>query len=312
MNHISAPPSLDWIRIDKCPICDSVTQSFRRVLLRSGYDFVGEDIPFPIEGVAVARCADCGLVYKTIIPSPTFLAGVFTRHANELWNNPYDFASELKVIESLFPGREFDLLDIGPSDGGLLKACAQMKGRRAGLDIVKYPGLEQWLRGEFIDGLIDNPSLAWSGRQYDVVTMFDVVEHLYQPLTTFKNLNLLVKKDGYAIIETGNIESYIPVKWGANQWWYTNLFEHHIFWTTEALEKVAIEYGFRLVFRKTKRHKQLSKQSIKAQVYDTMKFAFYAINPSFYRWLMKKIGKSIIQPWNAIAKDHMLIILQKS
>lgn len=140
-----------------------------------------------------------------------------------------DFKAEVQIIENLFPDRVFDLLDIGSSDGGFLKACAQTNGRRSSLQWDQISRAHQALRGEFIKGLIDNSNLDWSGQQYDVVTMFDVLEHLYEPQSTFKNLAMLVKGGGYVVIETGNIESYIPKRVGANEWWYVHLFEHHIF-----------------------------------------------------------------------------------
>ncbi|NJR76205.1 MAG: class I SAM-dependent methyltransferase [Scytonema sp. CRU_2_7] len=70
--------------------------------------------------------------------------------------------------------------------------------------------------------MIDAPKLAWSSKQYDVVTMFDILEHLYNPRNVFQNLVSLVKEKGYVLIETGDTDNYWPQRYGIENWWYTN------------------------------------------------------------------------------------------
>jgi len=43
-----------------------------------------------------------------------------------------------------------------------------------------YP-TERKVSGEYISGFVDSEDLLLSGEPYDVVTMFDVLEHLYSP-----------------------------------------------------------------------------------------------------------------------------------
>lgn len=301
-----------WLKVEACPACGSVGQSYRKPLLRDSYSFVGDEIAFPIVGIYIARCKTCNLVYKTAIPSPSLLVEMFSRHSQELWNESYDFVPEVQAITKLFPNLAFDLLDIGASDGGLLKACTQISGRRSGLDVVKYPGLDNWLRGEFIEGLIENVDLKWSGKPYDVVTVFDVLEHLYQPQVAFKNLATLVKSGGYVVIETGNVESFIP-KWvGPDEWWYVHLFEHHIFWSMKALTQIAAQYGFYPIIQRSKSHKLLSTQSAKVHATSTIKLLSYVANVKLYKRVALMFGKKALPPWNTLLKDHIFVVLRKS
>lgn len=299
-----------WMFVDQCPACGSQIHLRASPLSAKEYVFDRENIPLPDNGISVAECANCRLVYKTVVPSTHFLAEVFTRHAGTVWNSPYEFNSEVEKIKQLLP-QGFDLLDIGPSDGGLLKACSMCEGRRSGLDIVKQPGLDECLRGEFINGLIEDSNLAWSGDPYDIVSLFDVFEHLYRPENAFANLVAFVKAGGYLIIETGDTESFLPKRHGIHEWWYANLFEHYVFWNRLSIRAMAEKYGFKVISMQSKRHKQLASVSLARQIFSLVKSIAYEVSPKVYKWLMANTGRPTLQPWNPLSKDHLFVVLQR-
>jgi SAM-dependent methyltransferase len=301
-----------WISVDKCPACGRRDSSEIGRLAVEEYRFGEECIQLPEDGVELYKCRECGLVFKDTLPSASFLSDVFGRQAGNVWAGDYDFSDEARLIRELLGGARFDLLDVGPSNGGLLKALHDAKGARSGLDVVEHPGLSKWLRGEFIQALVESGELVWSGDPYDIVGMFDVLEHLYDPAQAFSNLRDLVKPGGFVVVETGDVRSYWPEKFGAHQWWYACLFEHHVFWSKESLERLAGEHGFQIIDFQDKRHKERGKVPLKRDIVTASKTLTYRLNPDLHVKLARRLGKSGMQPWSPFTRDHFRTVLRRN
>lgn len=295
-----------------CPACGSENSSWVGQLAVEKYQFGDEQIPLPADGVKLIRCYDCGLIFKDTLPSTSFLSAVFSRQAGKVWAGDYDFSDEAAAIRNLFGNKKFDLLDVGPSNGGLLKALGNTDGSRSALDIVEHPGLAKWIRGEFIHALVESKELSWSKKPYDVIGMFDILEHLYEPAQAFSNLRLLVKPGGFLVVETGDVQSYWPRKFGAHRWWYACLFEHHIFWSRESLERLAGKYGFQIIDFQVKRHKERGKVPLERDLVTVGKTLAYRLNPDLHVKLARTLGKSGMQPWSPFTRDHFRAVLRKS
>lgn len=299
-----------WLNVRNCPACGSPDSVSQGQLTGNSYHFADEAIPFPDKGIALAQCDKCGLIYKTVVPSPSFLSEVFSRQAGKVWVSTYSFKNEVRLIQDLVDKDFFDLLDIGPSNGDLLRACARLGGRRSGLDVIRHPGLKSSLRGEFIQGLLDDPVLRWSKQPYDLVTAFDVFEHFYYPSQAFKNLRTLVKKNGFVLLETGAVDSYWPQKFGASSWWYAGLFEHHLFWSEKTLRKIADKFGFELLSIARKRHKSRKRVSFGYGT-EILKVALYEFSRRKYESISTVLGKQGGQPWSPFTRDHFRAVLKK-
>jgi SAM-dependent methyltransferase len=302
---------IQWRAVNCCPACGSYECTVHS-LPESGYVFGDEHIAFPTGGIAVATCSSCALVYKTVLPEPTSLAQVFERQAGKKWMEPYDFHDETLELQR-FVGDRADLLDIGSGAGALLKAWSQwsLGGRRSALDIVEHPGGARYIDGEFIRGLIDSDSLSWSEKPYDIVTLFDVMEHLYDPQNAFRNLRSLVKDNGLVVMESGNVASEWPVRYGAHHWWYVRLFEHHVFWSRASLQAMAEKFGFRLLIWRELRHKAHGTLPLLRRINDSAQVALYRLNPKLYPKIGPLVGKYWTQPWSPFVADHFRVVLRK-
>lgn len=300
-----------WIPVEACPACGKEGSSPSGKLPIEEYRFGDEHIPLPQEGVGVNQCRDCGLVFKNTLPSPQLLAEVFRRQEGKVWAGDYDFLEEVELLRDLVGTSNFDLLDIGASNGGFLRAFSHTEGRRSALDVISHPGLEDWVRGEFISGLAESKELLWGGEPYDVVGMFDIAEHLYDPGQAFSNLRVLVKPGGFVVAETGNVQSYWPQTFGVHKWWYACLFEHHIFWSKRPLERMANRHGFRLIDFQRKRHKDRRKVSLKRDLLAATKSLYYRLNPEQYVRLVRALAKNGTQPWSPFTRDHLRVVLKR-
>lgn len=302
---------VDWLTVDKCPACDGSECSALGVLPVNEYQFGSETIPIPRPGAELLRCHRCSLVFKSLLPPPQLLAEVFLEHVGKGWADDYDFADEVDFVHSLVRKEPFDLLDIGTSNGGFLEALDGAHGRRSALDIFVHPQVSDRIRGEFILDLADAKDMAWSERPYDVVTMFDVLEHLYSPAQAFANLARLVKPGGFVVVETGDVDSPWPKKFGARHWWYTNSIAHHLFWSQRSFRCTASRYGFRMVHFIQKRQKEQSAYPYWRQVPRIAKTSVYAVSPTMHRRIARALGKSEMQPWSPLTQDHFRAVLYR-
>jgi len=302
----------EWRSLDYCPGCGERGVSGRTALTRDHYNFLGARVPLPQEGVDVVECSSCGLFYKTRVPTPEFLTEVFSSKAGIAWNDSYDFQAEKLKVSELLNASNIDLLDIGPSNGALLRAFSSMTRRRSGLDLFMHPGLSENLQGEFITGLLDEQALEWSGEPYDVITVFDVFEHFYRPSDAFRNLSALLKSGGYVILETGNAASKWAQSAGMDRWRYTNLFEHHVFWSPDSIRYYADMYGFRLVETSEVDHKGWKSKSGLYKARQLLKYAMWKYVPRIYRVIADRLNEDgSIAPQIPYCTDHFSAVLCK-
>jgi SAM-dependent methyltransferase len=298
------PTLAQWTVVARCPACGSRARAAHASLPDAHYAFGAERVLIPPQGVSVVECGDCGLYYKAMVPAPSFLKKIFERQADSKWGAPAaDLSAQVAALHESHASGTCDLLDVGAAGGALLDAFAALgvRGRRSALDVVRYPGIEPHLAGEFIEGYLDDPLPSWSGQPYDLVTLLDVLEHLYQPRTAFENLRQLVKPGGRLFIETGNPGSEWPRRFGIGEWWYVRLLEHHIFWSRRSLQRIAAEFGFKVIEWKEVRHKSRRRAEVPAQL---LKIGLYSVAGKYYGTLANLFGKEGNQPWHPFARDH--------
>jgi len=308
------PVVAPWTAVECCPVCGSQAAAANALLPDRSYVFEKQAIPMPDSGIAVSRCGVCTAYYKSKVPSPAFLTRIFGKYAEARWKSSDDLSPEIRTVRRLWGADRLDVLDVGAADGALLGAHAAtgLKGRRSAFDVMRYSGLERHLEGEFIEGFLDDPLSAWSGEPYDVVTLFDVVEHFYRPQDAFANLRTLTRPGGLVLIETGNSESLCPRRFGIDQWWYVRLLEHHVFWSQQSLAHIAAAHGFKVVYWKEIQHKSRRHRSLVRVASDALKSALYYVAGRQYVSIAQALGGRGNQPWFPLVRDHFQACLSRT
>lgn len=218
----------------KCALCGRKTKKILKI----------------IDGVRIYECKNCRLGFvdqKKIVKVNL--------------DNQYqlkEYKKEEKMIESrLNPlvdnivryKSSGSVLEVGTGHG-LLSSLLLQKGDYE-LDVV-----EPYLTPHYLEGETFNLHrtdldrfLKINNKKYDLIIMFDVIEHLEDPFSALHKLKNILKKGGIFVIQTPNYQSimqFMTKKWS---WWMIE--DHKWFFSTASMQKAISKSGLNKVYEQT-------------------------------------------------------------
>lgn len=198
----------------------------------------------------IVKCRNCGLVYTNPHRQASAILHDYEEVVDPLYLEEREgrvltFRRNLRPLEELMPpvqGRR--LLDVGCHIGVFLE-IAQERGWDAwGVEPSHWAARKAQSRGlRVIEGTLDDAHLA--EESFDVITMWDVIEHLTDPLGELRESHRLLKKGGLICIHTMNIESPLARLMGPRWPW---LMEMHLYYfSPRTLGEMLRKAGFTVV-----------------------------------------------------------------
>ncbi len=145
----------------------------------------------------------------------------------------YEFLSELPIPRG-------SLLDIGAGSGVFSLVAAENNWHVTALD----PALEinNLQKHPMIIPIRGNTDKIPNDTNFDVITMWDVIEHMTEPFEQILTAKHLLKKGGWLIIETGNYKSASRAEGGVNHWMYQ--LDHKWYFSPDSIKKILLKAGF--------------------------------------------------------------------
>jgi len=195
------------------------------------------------------KCKNCHLIYVNPIEKASKINGDYSKMGNTdapiIRESRLRAArSQLELIKNYKSGTT--LLDIGCGEGFFLfnaaKAGYTTKGVELSQDAAAYA------RREFGLDVEVKPfnEMQLPDNYFDVVTMWQVLEHLPHPLATLKEVHRILKPGGLLATSTPDIEGKMA-KFFRRKWW--NLRRLHINqFTAKTLTDMLNRAGFKNVF----------------------------------------------------------------
>lgn len=231
-----------------CPVCGSQRRS---VLYTPSVDIAD---PAKLYGAAsgiqgtqtLVTCQDCGMIYE----SPRYAAEVIIEgykaseeggHDSQYPMRVQSFYRALNKLRHQIPVPGSRILDIGTAGGAFLNAAEKYGYDAYGMEPSQFlveRGKERGLKIE--QGTIENHSFAPAS--FDMVCLWDVIEHLPDPKSSLIEIRKLLKPGGVLLINFPDIGTWQAKLAGRRFWWILSVHLHHF--TRKSVMDICARTGF--------------------------------------------------------------------
>lgn len=210
-------------------------------------------------GFKLYNCSACQLIFVWPMPSNLadiyqasyFKGGLDCGRENKFGYVDYEedkkamretFVVYLNKILKLTAGRT--IFDVGAATGYFLDLAKQAGWQTSGIEISGYAVKIARAKGHQI--FLGNLEDLESKEKYDVITMWDVLEHLSDPVNYLRLINNILNQDGALVINTIDSGSLWARLWGSN--WHAILPPEHLFYYSAKSLKILLEQsGFKII-----------------------------------------------------------------
>ena len=250
----------------------------------------------PPQSFSLLRCSGCGLVTTTPRLKREELEAYYSR---EYWGEApaddqhwvrRDQAPRTVFLERF--RRQGRILDVGCGLGLFLLALDPARWERYGLEVMPAAYQEAVRRlgaGHVLQEEIT--SAGFPPQHFDVVTFWDALEHLPNPLAALQEAFRLLRPGGLALLRLPNFASYLARRFGED--WYELAVPYHLYHFTPAtLTQRLAAAGFRV---------RIMEDSLGPQRYHALKHSvlnrltrqhgprggrwrYYLLKPFFHPW----------------------------
>lgn len=210
--------------------------------------------------IDIVRCKHCGLEYTDRSPSVDLLRDIYSERyfsSKGAGTSFFDYLFEekamavnaLKRLEGIRKFKEIAgksrLLDIGCATGVFLEAASglcDVEGVELSEFASRYAREKKGLAvktGTLLEAALPDG-------HFDVITMWDVVEHIPSPLEDLREVRRVMKDDGLFVLTTGDVESLLARICGKN-WHLYNPEQHLSYFSGKTMELLLSKTGFRVL-----------------------------------------------------------------
>ncbi|WP_170227932.1 class I SAM-dependent methyltransferase [Vicingus serpentipes] len=184
----------------------------------------------------LCKCKKCGFVFSVKIPSQKDLSSFYDGYGEYEYISPITIARYNELLDYFEKYRENNnLLDIGTGTGTFLieakKRGWDVYGTEYGEDKVKL-GIQNGIK--MADGVLSTLNYTV---KFDVITSFEVIEHINNPCNEIENIKNLLRKGGVFYITTPNFNS-LSRRYLKNKWQQIFYPEHLSYYSVKTLSKV--------------------------------------------------------------------------
>ena len=203
---------------------------------------------------AIVRCTECGFVFQNPQPIPDDLIEAYelvvdTRYDQEREGRIHTFTRSLRELEE-YCGRG-RLLDVGSHLGFFVEVADKAGWDAQGIEPSEWAAATARHRGlpvkqGSIDDLVPDAS-------YDAVTLWDVIEHLADPMDAIARLNGMLKPGGVLALSTMDVDAHVARLLGSRWPWYMQM--HLFYFSRRTLRALVERSGFEVL--EIRRHRRI-------------------------------------------------------
>lgn len=212
-----------------CPICKSTEFS----LFKECKDYTSSDEIFKI-----SACNSCGFAFTNPIPEENeigkyYESDEYISHSNTskgIINKLYQFVrnitldKKVNLLKSLTNKRK--LLDIGSGTGEFLNHTQKNGFTVQGIE-PSLIGRNNSIKNFNLSVYPEKKLAEYSENEFDIITMWHVLEHVYHLNERVETIHRILKKDGYLIVAVPNRLSYDAEKY--QEYWAAYDVPRHLY-----------------------------------------------------------------------------------
>ena len=198
------------------------------------------------DGHDIYQCASCNLAFT--YPQPDSTADQYDLHYFDLYRRRRPFRlkrgeSRLKRIELIKPPGT--LLDIGCSLGYFVEAANARGWRASGVEISPHASGEARELGlDVRTGTLDDA--GFDDQSFDCVTMWDVLEHVTDPIAHMLEVRRILAPKGLVVVGTPNL-AHIMFKIKRDRWRHLKPAEHLFYFSKPSISLLFEKTGFDMI-----------------------------------------------------------------
>jgi len=231
-----------------CPLCDA-----RRV---SNFLCAPDRFHWRRQLYSLKRCSSCSYIWLTCPPHPSEMAVHYDGDYHETiaaggeGSAEKRWSSSRKVVQQYSRGGS--LLDIGCSSGGFLSTLRGSAWKLYGVEVEESTAQKARVASgaEVFVGAVE--SAPFAPESFDVITCFDLLEHLYHPRRFLGSVMKWLKPGGVVLTQVPNIRSWEAQLFGS-YWYGLELPRHISHFSIQSLGHLMRDLGFEELSIKTPR-----------------------------------------------------------
>ncbi len=234
---------------DRCPLCRGARLSLR---------FAARGDRAPRDATAwrctsfghrshapIWACQECGLLFQWPVPPEAELQRAYADVVDPVYMTEREnrILTFRRVVRQLGPAEGRRLLDVGSYCGYFLEVAREAGFAAEGLELSRWAAEHSRAAG-FVVHAEPLRARARSGERYDLLTMWDVIEHLPDPREGVEAARALLRPGGrlhVSTIDTGSLSARLL---GARWPWLMDM--HLVYFDRSTLTALLEESGFRV------------------------------------------------------------------
>lgn len=204
----------------------------------------------------VYRCSECGLVFLGGSIDDCEILEAYTKaedrdYVSQASYRVHSFKKSVRRLNRYFKRTGLSktiprVLDVGAAAGFFVKAASDLGWDAQGIEPNEW--LRQWgaqnLKVSLHAGTLESALTAFP-RKFDLLTFWDVLEHLPDPRRALRNANSILEDGGFLVINYPDISSAFA-KLSGSKWWF--LHSAHLFYFTPGtMGRYLRDQGFEIV-----------------------------------------------------------------
>jgi len=237
---------LEMVRVS-CPLCGgtryktlyepwNINVDPRQVLSASG----------GVRGTQyIVKCDDCDLIYVNPRPRPDIVMNSYAASVDQVYvgagaTRETTFRRCVQTVEKY--AKRGKMLDVGAAAGFFVKAAHDLGWDAMGVEPSRW--LAEYGSSKLGVNIIPATLQAASfpDNSFDVVTMWDVLEHVPDPADDLRETLRILRPGGMLLVNFPDAGTWLARLAGKNWWFFLSV--HLTYFTQSTLKKMLLKVGF--------------------------------------------------------------------